>query len=233
MQRVKLFLIASLATPLWMAAVLAQGEDGRKTRDVIQIRVLCGQPVGGGSDLTLMQGGEVMHELGLVPSMVSDPLGVRRGELVLARRQAGEDKPDPLLTVRIPDAGKRFALALFPASEDDAAPYHHLLIRTDGVRFGASDLYLFNFTRIPIGGSLGSSNFTLAPEKSQVVTPKPAGTDRMYQARFYHEHEGQPRLFSDSRWPLAATARVYIFFIPDPQRQTISYVSFREYAPFD
>jgi hypothetical protein len=44
---------------------------------------------------------------------------------------------------------------------------------------------------------------------------------------------GKPRMFNDTRWPLAATARVYLFFVPDPVRQSISYVSFREYGPFN
>lgn len=30
-----------------------------------------------------------------------------------------------------------------------------------------------------------------------------------------------------------ASARVYLFFIPDPARQTITYLSYREYAPFE
>lgn len=125
-------------------------------------------------------------------------------------------------------------LALFPAANGNAnAIYQHILIRTDGLRFAASDLYLFNHTRVAIGGNLGSKNFTLAPGKSDVFTPALPANERMYQARFYHEQDGEPRLFSDTRWPLAVSARAYIYFVPDPQRQTIGYVSFREYGPFE
>jgi hypothetical protein len=239
MHRAKHHLTSCLITLLTLAALpfpaLAQDEDkGGDKRESVQIRVLCSQPVEGATELSLRREDAVLHQLSLTPSMVSDPLAIGRGDMVLTRRQTGEEIPAPLLTVRIPDIGRRFVLALFPASADaPKAPYQHLLIRTDGLRFGASDLYLFNFTRIPIGGSLGSSSFTLAPGKSQVVTPALPGGERMYQARFFHEHEGQARLFSDTRWPLAATARVYLFFIADPLRQTVSYISFREYAPFD
>jgi hypothetical protein len=45
--------------------------------------------------------------------------------------------------------------------------------------------------------------------------------------------EEQKGLISDAIWPLAASARVYLFFVPDPFRDTTSFVSFREYAPFD
>lgn len=240
MQRAKHHRTFSLITSLLLAALPApalaqdEGKSGGKKRESVQIRVLCSQPVEGATELSLRREDAVLHELSLTPSMVSDPLAIGRGNMVLTRRQAGEEKPAPLLTIPIPDIGKRFVLALFPASEDTPkAPYQHLLIRTDGLRFGASDLYLFNFTRIPVGGSLGSSSFTLAPGKSQVVTPAPPGGERMYQARFFHEQEGQARLFSDTRWPLSSTARVYLFFISDPVRQTVSYISFREYAPFD
>jgi hypothetical protein len=55
----------------------------------------------------------------------------------------------------------------------------------------------------------------------------------MYQARFYVPQEGEKRLFSDTRWPLSSSARLYLFFFPDPAQQTITYLSFREYAPFE
>jgi len=54
----------------------------------------------------------------------------------------------------------------------------------------------------------------------------------MYQSRFYCKIDDQVKIFNDTRWPLALSARVYIFFIPDPERQSIGYLSFREYAPF-
>ena len=76
--------------------------------------------------------------------------------------------------------------------------------------------------------------FTLAPGKSKVLTPTPSSDDaRMYQARFYILQEGGKRLFSETRWPLSSSARVYLFFFPDPAQQTITYLSFREYAPFE
>jgi hypothetical protein len=40
------------------------------------------------------------------------------------------------------------------------------------------------------------------------------------------------KIFNDTRWPLAISGRVYLFFIPDPARGSLGYLSFREYAPF-
>lgn len=213
----------------------AQGEPDGKKADPIQLRLLCGQPVEGASELKLVKGEDTLAEFSLLPSMVSDPVGVGRGEIVLARKTADAEAIDAVLKLSIPDVGSRFALALFPAPEGDAkTPYRHILIRTDGLRFGVSDLYLFNLSGSPIGGSLGKSVFSLAPGKSEVVTPSLVAADeRMYQARFYVPHEGGNRIFSDTRWPLSSSARVYLFFIPDPARQTITYLSFREYGPFE
>lgn len=230
-QNLLAFLIALVACHPSAARAQEDAED-RKAAP-IQLRVLCGQPVEGSAELKLVQAEATLTEISLLPSMVSDPFAVGRGEIVLARKTADAEEIDPVLRFSIPAVGSRFALALFPGP-DAKTPYRHELIRTDGLRFGATDLYLFNFTGTPIGGTLGNSVFSLAPGKSEVVTPTPdAADERMYQARFYVPQEGGKRLFSDTRWPLSASARVYLFFIPDPARQTITFLSFREYAPFE
>lgn len=230
-----LFAIPPLLCIVAASSVIAQEEPESKKAASIQLRVLCGQPVVGTTELDFVQDDTTLTSLSLRPSMVSDPFGVGRGELVLARQAAAGEAPDPFLKLNIPEVGSRFVLALFPAPDADAkTPYRHVLIRTDSIRFGISDLFLFNLTRTQIGGSLGETTFYLAPGKSEVVTPAPDSSDeRMYQARFYIPQEDGKRLFGDTRWPLSASARVYIFFIPDPARRTISYLSFREYAPFE
>jgi hypothetical protein len=92
---------------------------------------------------------------------------------------------------------------------------------------------MFNLTTLPIAGVLGKEKFSLAPEASKVMTPKPDQPDgKMYQSQFYCQIGTQTKLFNDTRWPLAASARVYLFFIPDPERQSIGYLTFREYEPF-
>lgn len=205
-------------------------KDARKP---VQVRVLCSKPVEGATELCLVQGEEVLHQLELIPSMVSDPLGIGRGTLIVARHAEGDQPPKPLIGIPVPDAGTRFALALFPAAAADSENvYQHILIRTDNLRFDIADLHLSNLTQVAIGGTLGSRKFVLAPGKSDVVKPDAPDGDRMYQARFYYELDGNTQLFSDTRWPLAASARVYLFFIPDPEKQTVTYLSFREYAPF-
>jgi hypothetical protein len=215
---------------------LAQEPSAEKKEARIMIRVICSQPVEGATDLKLVQGDVLRKDLAIIPSLVTDPIEIGRGELALAK-YSGSGKElvlNPLVKVTIPEAGTRFVLAIFPSPDaKPEMPYRHLLIRTDDLNFKASDLYLFNLTSAPIGGELGKSKFLVAPAKSSIVTPAPeSATERMYQARFYSQSEGVPRIFNDTRWPLATTARVYLFFIPDPARQSIGYVSFREYSPF-
>jgi hypothetical protein len=239
MQRSKssliLWFVSTLVILFGHLTALAQETQNEKEDPAsVQMRVLCSQTVDGAIDLKIMRDVDLLFDLTLMPAMVSDPLGVGRGELKLYRRQEGVDKSDPILTITIPEIGKRFALVLLPdPGNNPKVPYRHLLIRTDGLKFDASDLYMINFTAVAIGGNLGDSKFVLEPGKSKVVTPKPGGDERMYQAQFYFQHEDKPRMFNDTRWPLAATARVYLFFVPDPVRQSISYVSFREYGPFN
>lgn len=222
---------------MWPAAARSQETGQAKDeKSPILLRVICKQPVTGATDLKIVQGDKAIHDLKITASLMTDPLGVARGELLLARQTGTADKPvfDPVLKVTIPNEGKRFVLALFAApAPTPAKPYQYRLVRTDGLRFGVSDLYMFNLTSTQIGGTLGSEKFNLAPDKSEVVTPKPdqAG-GRMYQSRFYCRVGDQTRIFNDTRWPLSLSARVYLFFIPDPERSSIGYLSFREYQPF-
>lgn len=231
-RRLSVCLALVLSSPL----AAGQGSGEEKPDSGILLRVLCKRPAEGASDLRILQEGKVLHELKLRPSLVTDPLKVTRGPLVLARERTvdGEVVHEPVLKMSIPGAGRRFVLALFPSAEPDPAqPYQHRLLRIDGKRFETSDLYLFNLTGVPVGGLLGTATFKLAPDKSVILTPKPADAGgRLYQARFYYQREEEPRLFNDTRWPLARSARIYLFFIPDPERNSIGYQSFREYAPY-
>ncbi len=215
---------------------LAHAQEEKEKDTAVTIRVLCNQPVPEFDNLKLAQGDKVLHDIKLVPSLFTDPLKVGRGELILAKETGTPEKPilAPILKVLIPAQGKSFVLALFPAAGNRKdAPYQNVLIRTDSNGFKTSDLYLFNLSTLRIGGNLGTKTFELAPGKSDVFTPAPdTSGDRMYQARFYYGQEGKPMIFSDTRWPLAASARVYVFFMPDPERRSVGYVSFREYAPY-
>jgi hypothetical protein len=203
----------------------------------ILLRVICKQPVTGSTDLKIIQGEKPIQDLEITDSLMTEPFAIGRGELLLVRQGNEAEKPvyDPVLKVTIPNEGKRFVLALFSAVQPTPAkPYEYRLIRTDGLRFGASDLYMFNLTTVSIGGLLGKEKFVLEPDSSDVVTPQPEQADsRMYQSRFYSKSDDQVRIFNDTRWPLAASARIYLFFIPDPERQSIGYLSFREYGPFE
>jgi hypothetical protein len=232
---VSLIALASLA--MLCATALSQETDAAKDdKSPILLRVICKQPVDGATALKIVQGGQSIHDLEITTSLMTDPLAVQRGELLLARPGGTPEKPtfDPVLKVTIPDQGKRFVLALFSAPRaTPAKPYEYRLVRTDGDRFGASDLYLFNLTTIPVAGSLGKSKFTLAPDKSLILKPVSDQPDgRMYQCQFYYQSGDKARLFNDTRWPLSVSARVYLFFIPDLERQSIGYLSFREYEPF-
>jgi hypothetical protein len=209
---------------------------GKDEKSPILLRVICKQPVTDATDLKILQQEKALFDLKITDSLMTEPIAIGRGDLLLARASGGTEKPayDPVLKVTIPNEGKRFVLALFASpNPTPAKPYEFRLVRTDGQRFGSSDLFLFNLSTLPIGGFLGQQKFALGPDTSQIVTPKPdqAG-GRMYQSRFYCQIGDKARIFNDTRWPLSNSARVYLFFIPDLERQSISYLSFREYAPF-
>ncbi len=215
---------------------LAQEKPDEKKEDRIMMRVICSQPVEGATELKLMQGDAILQDMAIIAALVTDPIAIVRGDAFLSK-QSGSGKEithQPVLKFTIPDLGSRFVLALFPSPEANAKiPYRHILIRTDGLRFDSSDLYLHNLTGVPISGELGKTSFTVASAQSTIARPKPEPANQpMYQARFQFQRDGQNQIFNDTRWPLASTARVYLFFVPDPVRKSIGYVSFREYSPF-
>jgi hypothetical protein len=214
----------------------AQETPTEKKEARIKLRIICSQPVEGSEELKVAQGDAVLQDLNIIPSLVTDPMEVERGALSLAKfTGTGKEMAlNPVVKVVIPETGTRFVLAIFPSpNATPEAPYRHLLIRTDHLRFQASDLYLYNLTAVPVAGLLGKSKFQIAPAQSTILTPTPEpANERMYQAQFFYQRDGEAHIFNDTRWPLASSARVYLFFIPDPARQSIGYVSFREYSPF-
>ncbi|MBK1825803.1 hypothetical protein [Haloferula rosea] len=198
--------------------------------------MMCKQGVNGASELKIIQGKKILHELDLSAPLTSDPLPIARGNLLITREEPSETESGvaPVLDLKIPESGKRFVLVLFPAPGGKREqPYLYRLIRTDDQRFGVSDLYLSNLTSLQIGGLLGTAKFNLSPNASEIVTPLPAPSGaRVYQSRFYFQFEGKARIFNDTRWPISRSARIYLFFVPDPNRNSVGYLSFREYAPF-
>jgi len=200
------------------------------------LRVMSKQGVAGSNDLKIIQGDKTLHKLALSAPLTSEPFPIGRGNLILARGELTEDGsvPDPVLKLTIPDAGRSFVLVLFPAPEGNAdRPYLHRLIRTDEQPFGTSELYLCNLTSRQIGGLLGTAKFNIGPNASEIVKPQPhPDGSRVYQSRFFYQHEGKARIFNDTRWPVSRSARIYLFFIPDTKRKSVGYLSFREYEPF-
>jgi len=231
----------ALLLSLAFAAILlpvARGQEmtppAHEKSQPIQIRVLCADIVPGEASISLLQKGEVAHDVDLTRGMVSDSLGFTRDEIVLARRAVAEGQnPAPLIRISLPDDGTRFVLALFPTSvADHERHYEHVLIRTDNLKFNTSDLLMMNRTEVSIGGTVGTRKISLAPKEMHVVTPDPPEGEWMYEVRFHHLRDGKPQLFSEARWPRTKSARVYLFFFPDPGKQSITYLSFREYAPY-
>jgi len=117
MQIRKQHLLAHILLPILIfTAFAARAQEDPKSKKAarIQLRVLYSQPVEGASDLKIIQSEATLTELSLLSSMVSDPFGVGRGEIVLARRTADGKEPNPVLKLSIPAVGNRFALTLFP-----------------------------------------------------------------------------------------------------------------------
>lgn len=231
-----------LASSLVALLVLSLPGSGQETpekgikKSPVLLRVMCKQGVAGADDLNIIQGAKLLHNLVLSAPLTSEPLPIGRGELFLARGETTDNDPalDSVLQLNIPDTGRSFVLVLFPAPDGNAKrPYHHRLIRTDIQQFGISDIYLCNLTSLQIGGLLGTAKFSIAPNTSEIVKPQPdpAG-GRVYQSRFFYQHEGKARIFNDTRWPISRSSRIYLFFIPDPARRSVGYLSFREYEPF-
>ena len=218
-----------------------QAEKGEKVEvtETVSIRIFSKKPVEGFAKLALMQNDKKLASVDLVSGYVGEPLSLRRGELFLVKQDSEADKSDEeevVLSISIPEKGKRFVLVLFEEAKGiQAKPYRNLLLPIDGeTAFKGSDIFLHNTTEHQLVCHIGKEEFTVDPGESQVVTPVgDLAKGRLYTSRFTYKRKDGFKTFSSTRWPISKLGRAYIFFIPNQiQGKDPVFHSFVEFPPF-
>ena len=143
-------------------------------------------------------------------------------------RLEAERQALPLAQVRLPETGDDFVVLL--VSGDDS-PYEAVVIPYRGDGFRPGDYYLHNVSSLPVLGSVGATEFVIAPRSGRVVRPSGARDERFYDVLLGVREGNASRAISQSRWPVASHTRTYVFFFDDPVRRDVGFRAVDEFVP--
>ena len=133
-----------------------------------------------------------------------------------------------LATVTLPEKGKSFIVLLIPSAK---AGYDPVVIASDDPSFKPGDVYFYNHADRTVLGYVGTSKFTIAPDKGQMLRPAGLKEGKYYDVGFgVREKEGD-RVLSTSRWPEDNKMRSYMFFFINPRTQRLDFRAVDEFVP--
>lgn len=136
----------------------------------------------------------------------------------------------PLAKITLPESGNKFICLLLPIATGGYSP---VIIPANETSFSPGDYYFYNRSNKTILGYVGKATFILPPGKGQPLKPTGAIENRLYDIGLgYRDKEGDKvvdKPLSQSRWPLQAQMRTYIFFYNNPKTQQIEFRAVDEF----
>lgn len=188
-------------------------------RDVT-VRLLAERAIGDLGEIALVADTKRTEPIPLPLNAPSEPLvaparafEVKAGETSLAK-------------VTLPAQGNSFLVLLLPAEN----AYQPVVLAADGKAFKGGDVYFHNSTAKAIAGNVGTASFTLEPGKGSVVTPAGALPEKLYDVVFKVREEKGERVLSETRWPVDAQFRTYVFFFTKPGTERVDYRAVEEFV---
>lgn len=138
-----------------------------------------------------------------------------------------EEQGTAICTVQLPEEGDSFIILLIPAANGGIEPV--VIPAADGA-FRPGDFYLHNSSASSVLGRVGTLEFTIAPRSGRVVRPTGAREERYYDVLLGVRDDGEPRVISNSRWPLSNFNRTYVFFFNNPARGDVDFRAIDEFV---
>lgn len=132
-----------------------------------------------------------------------------------------------LVTVKLPDTGKRFLVILLP---DKNQTLRAIVVRADDPAFRPGQIMIMNLAPESLAADLGGEKLTFQPGNRTIFRPQRKGDLANYQVRFYHAKEGKPKLFAASLWPYFDSKRAFVFLHVDPASGSPTYRSIDEFT---
>lgn len=138
------------------------------------------------------------------------------------------DRNVPLASITLPEKGNSFIVLLIPSAKTG---YDPVVMSAEDPNFRPGDIYFYNNSDKTVLGYVGTSKFTLAPKKGEVLRPTGANEEGHYYSvgLGVREAEGD-RPLSTARWPVQKRMRMYVFFFTNPKTGTPDFRAVDEYV---
>jgi hypothetical protein len=186
----------------------------------VTVRLLAERAIDGAGEVALVADAKRTGPIPLTLNAPSEPLvaparafEVKAGETSLAK-------------VALPAKGDSFLVLLLPAGN----AYQPVVLAADGKSFKGGDVYFHNSSTKTVTGKVGTTAFTLEPGKGSVVTPAGALPEKLYDVAFMVREDKGERVLSETRWPVDAQFRTYVFFFTKPGSERVDYRAVEEFV---
>lgn len=187
------------------------------------VRLLAARPAEGVDEIVLVAEKKRSESFPLPLNGLSAPL--EAPARAFAVKAAAGDAP--LAQVALPAAGKSFIVLLVPAAEKS---FTGVVLAADGKGFQPGDMYFHNGSGKTVLGTIGTAAFELEPGKGGVVKPAGALPEKLYQVALGVRDEKGERTISETRWPVDAQLRSYVFFFDNPATGRVDYRAVEEFV---
>ena len=186
------------------------------------IRLLADRAPEGTGEIVLVAGDKRSAALPLPLNAPSQPLPAlaRAFEVKAAEGDAS------LAKVVLPEAGDSFLVLLLSADKG----FQPVVLSADPKTFKPGDVYFHNSSSKTIFGNVGTTEFTLEPNKGNVVKPAGATPEKLYAVSLKVRDEKKERVLSETSWPVDPTLRTYVFFFNKPGTDRVDFRAVEEFV---
>lgn len=195
-------------------------------RESVEIRFLAESLPEGVGEVTWVASGKQGEAFTLPTSQLSAAVTVP-ARVIGLQTHPGKRR---LAKIELPGQGDSFVVLLLPEPGGTLKP---VPVATDSPSFKAGGLFLYNHAGHAIHGSLGTTEFELAPGKGAALRPAGEMGDGSFDVTFNVREEAGDRVLRTMRWPVQTRSRTYLFFFRNSSRDRIEFRAVDEFVAPD
>lgn len=207
------------------ALIMAQENPSKK--DILLRLTSFGLQPGGGE--YVLAAGETQSQPFAIPDNgFSVPVPAPGDAAVLSLAKPGPPPLKSLATIKLPDAGRRFLILVFPGKAADSLVT--IVVRADDPAFRPGQVMILNLARETLAAELADEKFRFEPGSQTIYRPRRNDDLANYQVRFFHAKAGKPKLFAANLWPHFTNKRAFVFLHTDAATGSPTYRSIDEFT---
>jgi hypothetical protein len=181
----------------------------------------------GGGEYVLSVGAKQTQPFAIPDNSFSPPVAAPAAAATIALGKAAEPPFRSLVTLKIPDNGRRFLVILLPGENDSLRA---IVIPADDPAFRSGQVMILNLAAEPLAADLGDEKQIFPPGSQTIFRPQRKNDLANYQVRFFQSREGKPKLFAANLWPYFEDKRAFVFLYTDPASGSPTYRSIDEFT---